>query len=454
MKHKKAQNDPSVRRLAYQTILRVKTGGAYSNVLISQTIKRYRLNARDRGFYTELVYGTIENLLFLDYVIQKFSKTKIEKIDAGRLIILEMGLYQIRYMDSVEDFAAVFEMVELMKKLEPKTKAYAYVNGVLRSILRSPNAFDIEVRDIRKRLSIEYSVSTWIVDRLLEAYGEDKTQDILYSLMQHPNIFLRVNEMKTSSSELMEKLSAKGIAVQTVEGFANMLRVKNLKGIEDEEGYRRGHYSIQDLSSQVCIQALSPKEGEKILDVCAAPGGKTTAIAEKMRDKGEVVSSDLAKNKLNLIQKSVERLELNSVTVVCQDATEKVKEWENSFDKVLVDVPCSGIGILRRKPEIRYKTQRSFEGLDELQKKILECSSSYVKKGGVLVYSTCTLNRAENRDVIEEFLKRHPEFELEDFSIPCSDKKKSMIELLPDEGEWDGFFISKMRKKNREFPSV
>lgn len=442
------QKNSSVRRLAYQTILRVKTGGAYSNVLVSQTINRYGLSERDRGFYTELVYGTLENLLFLDYVIQKFSKTKIDKMDQSRLIVLEMGLYQIRYMDSVESFAAVYEMVELMKRLEPKTKAHSYVNAVLRNVLRDPSAFDIEVEGIRKRMSIEYSVSPWIVERLLEAYGQDKTEDILYSLMQRPNMFLRVNEMKLSSSELMESLSAKGIAVQTVEGFPNMLKVKNLKGIEGEEGYRKGHYSIQDLSSQVCIEALSPQSGEKILDLCAAPGGKTTAIAERMKGAGEVVSADVAKNKLGLIQTSVERLGLKNVHILHQDATQKADEWEEAFDRVLVDVPCSGIGIIRRKPELRYKNGDSFRGLSQVQKSILECSASYVKKDGILVYSTCTLNREENVGVIEDFLRKHKEFEPEEFEIPGMEKKRAMAELLPDEGEWDGFFICKMKKKS------
>lgn len=442
------QTSVSVRQLAYQTILRVKTGGAYSNVLVSKTINRYDLNERDRGFYTELVYGTLENLLFLDYVIQKFSKTKVDKIDASRLIVLEMGLYQIRYMDSVESFAAVYEMVEMMKRIEPKTKAHAYVNAVLRNVLRDPSAFDIEVEGIRKRMSIEYSVSPWIVDCLLRSYGDEKAEDILYSLMQRPKLFLRVNRNRITKEELMKRLSEKGMEVKTVEHFPDMLEVKHLKGIEGEENYLSGHYTVQDLSSHVCIEALSPQSGEKILDLCAAPGGKTTAIAEKMKGTGEVVSSDVAKNKLSLIRTSVERLGLQNVNIVHRDAVQKVDEWEGYFDRVLVDVPCSGIGILRRKPELRYKDGDSFRGLQEVQKDILECSSSYVKKGGVLVYSTCTLNRKENADVIEDFLRRHGEFELEEFEIPGAKQRKAMSELLPDEGEWDGFFICKMKKKD------
>ncbi|MDO4793297.1 MAG: 16S rRNA (cytosine(967)-C(5))-methyltransferase RsmB [Filifactor alocis] len=445
-KHEKGKK-PSVRMLAYQTILRVKTGGAYSNVLVSQVINRYIPDERDRGFYTELVYGTLENLIFLDHVIQKFIKTKIDKLEPARRIVLEMGLYQIRYMDSVEDFAAVFEMVELMKKIEPKTKAHAFINGVLRSVLRDKKAFEIDVKDPAKKLSVRYCVSIWIAKTLIQQYGYQKAESILKSLHKHPQMFLRVNPLKTTVAELKKEFEVKGIVCEGVEGFSSMLKVSRLKSIEKNEEYLKGFYTVQDLSSQVCISALGVEEGDRVLDVCAAPGGKTTAIGEELRNSGEILSSDAAANKLDLIRRATKRLGIENVRVVEHDATLCKDEWKEAFDKVLVDAPCSGIGIIRRKPEIRYKSKEDFRGITKLQGRILEQSSHYVKAGGVLVYSTCTLNREENRGVVEEFLKKNEDFVLEEFEVAGLYTRTAMAELLPDEGEWDGFFVAKMRRK-------
>lgn len=440
------EKKPSVRMLAYQTILRVKTGGAYSNVLLSQVINRYIPDERDRGFYTELVYGTLENLIFLDYVIQKFIKTKLDKLEPSRRIILEMGLYQIRYMDSVEDFAAVFEMVELMKRIEPKTKAYSFINGVLRSVLRDKKSFEVDVKDPVKRLSIRYSVSIWIATTLIQQYGHRKAESILESLQKHPAMFLRVNPLKTTTEDLKKELEIKGVACDEVEGFSSMLKVSRLKSIEKNEEYLKGFYTVQDLSSQVCIRALGVERGDRVLDICAAPGGKTTAIGEELKNSGEIVSSDAASNKLDLIRRAAKRLGIENVTVRAHDATVYEEQWDQAFDKVLVDAPCSGIGIIRRKPEIRYKSKQDFRMITTLQGKILKQSSRYVKVGGVLIYSTCTLNREENQEVVKEFLKKNKDFTLEEFEVEGLNMRAAMAELLPDEGEWDGFFVAKMKR--------
>ncbi len=437
---------PSVRYLAYDTIYRVKYKGAYSNLHISQTIEKYRLDERDRGFYTELVYGTLENCLFLDYVIGKFSAIKPENIPDNRMVVLEMGLYQIHYMDGMQNFAAVNESVQLMKELEPQTRAYAFVNAMLRTVLRTETAFDIDLKDAKKRLSVEYSVAPWIAELMVSQYGLEKAEDIFYALSQHAKLYVRVNPLKTNTQDLKRSFFDEGILSDVVEGYPQMLKVQGFKNMNVEEHYVSGAFTVQDLSSVSCIEALAPQTGEVILDACAAPGGKATAIAEKMAGTGTVIAADKGKNKLALIEDAAKRLNLLNIKVVHQNACVTVDEWREYFDRVLVDVPCSGLGIIRRKPEIRYKSEREFVSLYDVQKSILQTNSAYVKKGGVLVYSTCTLDKRENERIVRAFLRENKNFRFDEFELPRKGKVVGMTELLPDEGDWDGFFICRMKR--------
>lgn len=445
---KKEKNNavPSVRKLAYDSVYAVKYKGVYSNLYISQSIKKYRLIDRDRVFYTELVYGTLENIKFLDYVIDKFSNVKVDKLSKEVLTILEVSLYQIHYMDGVQNFAVVNEMVNLAKVVWHNARIPSFVNGILRNILRNPNAFDILLPPGKKRLSIEYSVSEWISELLINQYSLEKAEDILYALSQHPAIYLRVNMNKVTTDRLKGKLCSLGVDTEKVVGFDNILQTKHFNGIEKNEYFLKGYFTIQDISSVCCIKALSPKTGEKILDICAAPGGKTTAIAEIIGEKGIVFSNDKGVNKLNLISQSAKRLCLDNIELSDIDACEFQENWKDMFDRVLVDVPCSGLGVIRRKPEIRYKQGVEFKSLYPIQKKILDNASQYVKKDGILIYSTCTLNREENQEVIHHFLSTHTNFTLDDMIIPTLGQVYGMVELLPDEGQWDGFFISKLKR--------
>lgn len=444
---KEKKNTPlSIRRLAYDSVYAVKYRGVYSNLYISQSIKKYRLMDRDRAFYTELVYGTLENIRFLDYVIDKFSSVKVDKLSREVLTILELSLYQIHCMDGVQNFAVVNEMVNLTKSVCYNPRLSSFVNGALRNILRSPDAFDILLPPGKKRLSIEYSVSEWISEMLIDQYGLEETEDILYALSQHPTIFLRVNINKITPKLLKEKLYSLGVDTEEVVGFDNLLQAKYFKGIEKNKYFVKGYFTIQDISSICCIKALSPKMGEKILDICAAPGGKTTAIAEVIGNNGSVYANDKGANKLNLISDSAKRLCLNNIKLSDIDACDFQENWKDMFDRVLVDVPCSGLGVIRRKPEIRYKQEIEFKSLYPIQKKILENASQYVKKDGILIYSTCTLNRAENQEVVHQFLSTHTNFILEDMTIPTFGEVHGMVELLPSKGQWDGFFISKLKR--------
>ena len=444
---KEKKNTPlSIRRLAYDSVYAVKYRGVYSNLYISQSIKKYRLMDRDRAFYTELVYGTLENIRFLDYVIDKFSSVKVDKLSREVLTILELSLYQIHCMYGVQNFAVVNEMVNLTKSVCYNPRLSSFVNGVLRNILRSPDAFDILLPPGKKRLSIEYSVSEWISEMLIDQYGLEETENILYALSQHPTIFLRVNINKITPKLLKEKLYSLGVDTEKVVGFDNLLQAKYFKGIEKNEYFVEGYFTIQDISSICCIKALSPKMGEKILDICAAPGGKTTAIAEVIGNNGSVYANDKGANKLNLISDSAKRLCLNNIKLSDIDACDFQENWKDMFDRVLVDVPWSGLGVIRRKPEIRYKQEIEFKSLYPIQKKILENASQYVKKDGILIYSTCTLNRAENQEVVHQFLSTHTNFILEDMTIPIFGEVHGMVELLPSKGQWDGFFISKLKR--------
>lgn len=421
------------RKAAYLTLMDVESKKAYSNLALNHQVAITRPNSQ--AFVREIVYGVLENKLTLDYYIDILVKDGIKSLRNQELTILRMGIYQLGYMDSVPEYAAVNESVTLAKRY-CRTKA-GLVNGVLREYhnkrlqLRLPDRDEDETR----YLSVKYSYAPWIIETWREFYDIDFLEELLAAGNETPPNTVRLNWLKVMKPDLMKKLREKGFEVVEGEISRNAIHVKGSQ-LLDTELYKMGMFTPQDESSMLVAEKLDPKHGETVMDVCAAPGGKTTAIAERMNNTGRIIASDIYRRKLDLIDREAKRLGITNIETRSWDATRVDSSMLQRADRVLVDVPCSGLGVVRRKPEIKYKEKTSeMELLPKKQLAILSASSSYVKPGGTLVYSTCTINREENEKVTEAFLKKNPGF-----------KQVERIQLLPNVDGTDGFYICVMKR--------
>ena len=421
------------RKTAYLALMDVESRKAYSNLAINHQIALNKPGSP--AFVRELVYGVLENKLTLDYYIDQLLNEGIERLRQQELNIIRMGIYQLSRMDSVPEYAAVNESVVLAKRY---TKGMAgLVNGVLREYLskkiqlRLPDRADGEV----EYLSIKYSYAPWIVQLWLENYSADFVEALLKAGNVTPPMTVRLNWLKVMKQDLIKKLEEQHFSVEEGRLCQNALNVKGSR-LLDTEMYKLGMFTPQDESSMLVAEKLDPKHGELVMDVCAAPGGKTTAIAERMNNTGRIIASDIYRRKLDLIDKEAKRLGITNIETRSWDATRVDSSMLHKADRVLVDAPCSGLGVVRRKPEIKYKPMtEEMELLPKKQLAILSASSSYVKPGGRLVYSTCTVNPNENERVTELFLKRNPSF-----------SKIERTLLLPNINGTDGFFICVMEK--------
>lgn len=439
----------SSREVALNAIYDIENNGLYSNLGVNKHLRESNLKDMDRGFCTELIYGVTENKYFLNYVINKFSKIKAKKLSPHVRNILQMGIYQILLLDSTKDFAAVNESVNLSKKY--CKKASGFVNGVLRNVVRNQNniKYPEKSKDIVKYLSIKYSYEEWIIKNWIDKFGEDFTEELVEENNEKPDLYLRTNEVKISREDLIKKLEEQGVQCEAVKLVKEAIRVKSLKNIENNELYKKGYFQIQDISSMIIGHVINPRENENILDVCSAPGGKTTHLASLMKNTGTVVARDIFDHKLKLIKENTQRLGLNNVDIQKFDATELDNKSIEKFDTVLVDAPCSGFGIIRRKPEIKYKKKKDLEDIPKIQKIILQNNSKYVKKGGLLIYSTCTIEDRENIDIVNEFLKLNDDFKLEpiqNINVDLENQEDGYIKLYPNIHGMDGFFIAKLRR--------
>lgn len=422
------------RQIAYEVLSAVLYKGAYSNIALNQALRDSGLENLERGFVTELVYGALSKRYYFEYVISKLSKTKLSDLSDPVHTVLMMGLYQIRFMNSVTDFAAVDESVKLMKRVFPRGSGF--VNGLLRNALRNPEVFEIESMSEVRALQVRYNVSMDIAKLLKTQYGSESARRILERMQEKPKLYLRVNQCRTNAQALAQLLEEQGVVVeQTV--LADALCVSGLKRIEENAAYKAGLFTVQDISSMQAVAALNPQPGESVLDLCAAPGGKTTYIAEKMQNSGSVMACDISERKLDMAMQSAKRLGLACVQSRTQDATVREESFVGAFDRVLVDAPCSGLGIMRKKPELRYKTRKEISGLYAVQARILQCASEYVKPSGMLVYSTCTINKEENEEQIAAFLNsaQGAQYQLQ-----------SEQTLLMQEDASDGFYIAVLRR--------
>lgn len=424
----------------------IESESGYSNIVLNKKTKN--MEVRDSNFTRELVYGVIENKIYFEWIVSQFSNVKLSKISPKVLIIIKMGIYQILNMDKVPDSAAVNESVKLSKKYSNRG-AQGFVNGILRNIVRNKGniGFPDRERDMVKYLSVRYSYPEWIIEDWIRNYGESFVEELCIANAKKVDLNIRVNTLKISRAELMERLEQSGRRCRETEYGKDTLEVMNPDGIIDTEEYRDGLFTVQDESSSLVAQVMDPKEGSTVVDVCSAPGGKTTHMGQLMKNSGRIIARDVHDHKLKLVESNASRLGIDIIEVSKGDGTVLDKNLVGVADYCLVDAPCSGLGLIRKKPEIKYNKKRDdLIELSKIQKQILGVSSNYVKKGGVLVYSTCTLNENENIEVVKDFLKYNPEFRLMGFEVELGleESKRGYVELYPHIHGTDGFFISKM----------
>lgn len=416
--------------------------GIYSNKLIQDMHKREDIAEIDKNFISKIVYGVIENKLYLDFMIRKFSSIRLKKIDPSILNVLRLSVYQFLYMDKTPDSAVVNEAVKLTKKINHRHGGF--VNGLLRNLIRDSHKIQIPKGDQVQYLSIKYSHPEWMVERWIGLFGDEFTEELLRANNATPHLSIRTNTMKINREDLMTKLQMNGIDCQISDIVEDGIVVRQAKGfaLDKDPLFQEGYYTIQDESSMKIGEIMAPKSGEKILDLCAAPGGKTTHMAQIMDNQGHIVSCDVSDKKLQLIQENIDRMGLTNIELKLNDATILNEAFINQFDRVLVDAPCSGFGIIRRKPDIKYhKSMEDIVALSHIQMQILEHAGEYVKSGGTLVYSTCTIDPMENRDLIKAFLSKHNQFERVDI------EDNEDMQLYPHVDETDGFYCCKLKKK-------
>ena len=432
----------NTRAITLKLLKKIHTDKSYSNILLDKTLSEIECSPQEKKFISALFYGVIERMITLDAVINKFSKVKTNKLDVDVLIILRMGIYQLLYMDSVPDSAAVNESVKLAKKCKNPSLS-GFVNGVLRSFIRSDKELPVGKTETEK-LSVLYSCPEWLVDKWISEYGKEITNSMLESSIGKAPVTIRLNTLKAKASEIITLLESDGFKLEET-FLENCYRISGGVAVENSKAYKLGLFYVQDISSQLCSLSLDACEGETVIDVCAAPGGKTFTTAIKMNNKGSVYSLDLHENRVKLIKDGAERLGLTNVVTMANNA----KVFNDNLpmaDRVLCDVPCSGLGVIRRKPEIKYKNPEDFDRLSEIQYEILVTSSKYLKSGGILVYSTCTLSKAENEDIINRFLKEHSDFTGVAVNSNYDELSDYCATIIPEYFNSDGFFIAKFKR--------
>ena len=418
------------RKLAVNILTKIEKDNAYSNLTLSAYFKENEISAEEKAFVTALVYGVLDRKITLDYVLSRFMKTPIKKTAPFTLNTLRTALYQIMYMDKIPESAAVNEAVKLIKK-SSENRNQGFVNAVLREVLRQDNLLP-EGNDIQS-LSVRYSAPVWLVETFLKDYGEQTTIALLEESLKKPPFTLKVNTLKTTTQKLKESLEKSGVAVCETEHTDALILLKGIDLLKNSD-FKNGHFHIEDMASQKAISVLSPKKGERVLDICAAPGGKTFTMAEIMQNEGEIIACDLYEQRVSLIADGADRLGIDIIKPCVADATE-YNEKLSLFDAVLCDVPCSGLGVIRRKPDIKYNAAADFTELEAIQRKILRNAVKYLKKDGRILYSTCTLRKAENENMIKDFLAEN-----KDYSLITEQT------LMPHINNTDGFYYALIEK--------
>ena len=437
------------REVALLTLNACQRQGGWSDAVLKKQLASAGLDSRDAALATRLCFGVLQNQILLDYYLSKFSNIPLKRMEGKVVQALRLGAYQMLFLDKIPNSAAVNSSVALTKAHCRNPRAAGMVNGILRSLERTrENLPTIPKEDPAEYLSILYSHPDWFVKEYLPILGEEEMAAFLSANNTQPDTTVMVNTTKTTAEELRLRLEEAGVRVEAHPWMENCFYLSKTGDLEQLTAFREGLFYVQDPASCLSIKASGATPGMKVLDCCAAPGGKSFAAAIAMENEGEVISCDLHPHKKKLIQAGADRLGLDIVKPMTADGKIFREEWANAFDLVLVDAPCSGLGVIRKKPDIRYKDPAPLEELPQIQSAILANASRYVKPGGVLLYSTCTVRGSENEGVVSAFLRDNDTFKAEAFTLPgpVGDVGEGRITLWPQRHGTDGFFICKMRK--------
>ena len=464
------------REIVLAVLLEVTENGQFSHIILRDVLSKYQyLEKRERAFITRVTEGTLEHMIEIDYILDRFSKVKVKKMKPVIREILRSAVYQMKYMDSVPDRAVCNEAVKLAVR-KGFSGLRGYVNGVLRSIARGLNSVEYP-KEKMEELSVRYSCPKWILDLWGRTYDTEVIEKMLNDFQQEKPVTIRCCLNQGTPEELKERLEAEGVTVVPHPYLPYAFQISGYDHLSELAAFQEGLFTVQDISSMLVAEIASPEAGAQVIDVCAAPGGKALHVAEKLlladgkmahgnangnvseNGTGDTVSHvearDLTETKVELIWENIERTGLTNISAVCRDASEPDQQSAGSADLVIADLPCSGLGVIGKKPDLKYKASPDgIESLVRLQRKILSCTQSYVKLGGTLVYSTCTVNPAENIDNVHWFLKQYPEFSLDDIHERlCPELRDSVIEegciqLLPGVHKSDGFFIARLVRRH------
>lgn len=432
-------NGVSTRELVLDILLEVNEKDGYSHLVLRDVLNKYQyLEKQERAFLTRLAEGTIEHMLEMDFIINSFSKVKVNKMKPLIRNLLRMSVYQLKYMDSIPDAAVCNEAVKLAKK-RGFGQLRGFVNGILRNIARNRNALHYPDERIEPAVFLEvtYSIPKWIVEQWIANYGYETAKSICRSFLEEKPMTIRTNLTKTTPQELKLRLEEEGVCVMPVESLSYAFAISGFDYLQSLESFSEGLFYVQDISSMMVAETASPKEGDYVIDVCAAPGGKSSHLAEQLNGSGMVEARDLTEYKISLIEENIERHGLTNMKAVQMDATVFDKDSVGKADILICDLPCSGLGVMGKKTDIRYKmTPQKQKDLMNLQRQILRTVHTYVKPGGTLIYSTCTIHKGENEDMVAWFLKEFSNFTL-----------ISQKQIIPNGQYQDGFFIAKLERK-------
>ena len=435
------------RELAVKILDRVLNEGAYSNIILSKELNEAELSDKDKALLTEIVYGVLRRRKTLDIIISNFVKD-IKLMNKDTLNILRVAIYQMNFLDKIPSYAACNEAVEEAKLISEGDSKL--VNGILRNFTKNPDDIEVPGNKIDE-YAYKFSFEPWMIRLLIKQYGEPISKKIMSGLNAIPQVSVRVNEIKADYDEAFEELEALEYEIEEGSICPEAISIKGGKSIENNPLFKEGKITVQDESAMIIAPLLELEEGMTVIDLCSAPGGKTTHIAEILQNTGKVLAFDLHESKLGLIRENCERLGLTNVEVNTNDATKLNKELIESSDRILLDVPCSGIGIIRKKPEIKWnKTRNDLRDVIPVQRDIMENAWKYLRTGGIMIYSTCTLNKEENEENIDWFLSTHKDCNIKKIFVGKQDNlvynRNGSLTIMPNE-YMDGFFVAKLEKR-------
>ena len=440
----------NARDVALRTLAACSRQGAWSDGALKRNIRDAGLGRRDAALATQLCAGVLQNRALCDFYIAAFSSVKPQKMEEKVLEAVRLGVYQLLFLDKIPDRAAVSSSVDLARHYAKNPRAAGLVNGVLRAVARSRDALPSLPSETVKHFSILYSHPEWLVREWLDLVGEEETKALLALDNRRPEITIQTNTLKCSGAELAAHLTKEGTSVQPHPYLPDCFYLSGSGDLERLDAWKDGLFYVQDAAARMAVLAAGLRPGQRVLDTCAAPGGKSFAAAIAMQNEGSITACDIHPHKLKLISAGAQRLGLSLEAPQLQNGGEFRPEWESAFDAVITDVPCSGLGVIRKKPDIRYKDPAELAGLPAVQERILCNAARYVRPGGILLYSTCTLRPGENQDVVRHFLDSRSDFTCAEFVLPgpIGRVEEGMLTLWPQRTGTDGFFIARLVRRN------